>query len=274
MRAAVRAATLLTTALIAWPTVLASGTVTPGGAVTLGGAAAVAAAQPDGTVRIELDSMSPRLVTADGPGVLTVTGRVSNSSDRMVTAMDMRVQRGEPAGTEDELRAALSGAAATDTARPRFTDVPGDLPPGGSVAFRVDVALRGGGELDSLGIDAPGVYPLLVNLNGTPDDGDRARLAATRLLLPVLGLPAGAGAAPRPPVPPAARTPFTIVWPLVDRPRRLPNSPGEPPVLTDDDLAVSLAPGGRLRGLLDAVAEFAPPGSPLAPALCLAVDPE
>lgn len=232
--------------------------------------------QPDSALRIELDSMSPRLVTTGGPGVLIVTGHVFNGGDRTLSGLDVRVQRGEPVRSEGELREALAGSIATDSSRPRFTDIAGDLPPGGELAFRVETALRGGGKLDSLGINAPGVYPLLVNLNGIPEYGGRARLAAVRLLLPVLGLPAGGELGPVPPVraAPAGPAPLTIIWPLVDRPRRLPSEVNQPMVLTDDDLAVSLAPGGRLRGLLDAAAQLAPAGSPLAPALCFAIDPE
>jgi Family of unknown function (DUF6049) len=238
--------------------------------------AAPAREQPtqfDSAVRIELDSMSPRLVTTGGAGVLTVTGHVFNGGDRTLSGLDVRVQRGEPVRTEGELREALAGSIATDSARPRFTGIAGDLPPGREVAFRVEIALRGG-RLDSLGINAPGVYPLLVNLNGTPEFGGRARLAAVRLLLPVLGLPAGGDLGPVPAPGPAATTPLTIIWPLVDRPHRLPGEVNQPTVLTDDDLAVSLAPGGRLRGLLDAAAQLAPAGSPLEAALCFAIDPE
>ena len=39
----------------------------------------------------------------------------------------------------------------------------------------------------SLDIGAPGVYPLLVNVNGTPDYGEPARLDNARFLLPVVG---------------------------------------------------------------------------------------
>ncbi len=40
-----------------------------------------------------------------------------------------------------------------------------------------------------LQIDEPGIYPLLVNVNGTPDYGAPARLDDARFLLPVLGVP-------------------------------------------------------------------------------------
>ena len=49
--------------------------------------------------------------------------------------------------------------------------------------------------------------------------------------------------------------------------------PGEPTLLTDDELATSLAPDGRLGGLVAALAG-APVGSPVRDATCLAVDPD
>lgn len=41
----------------------------------------------------------------------------------------------------------------------------------------------------SLGIDRPGVYPLLININGTPEDESPSRLDEARFLLPVTGVP-------------------------------------------------------------------------------------
>jgi hypothetical protein len=73
----------------------------------------------------------------------------------------------------------------------------------------------------------------------------------------------------------------TLLWPLADKPRLAPGVPGgtTPVRLMNDDLAVSLAPGGRLETLL-AAAEFATspgavdPGAGIDRALCLAVDPD
>ncbi|MGV7904170.1 hypothetical protein PJN93_30635, partial [Mycobacterium kansasii] len=48
----------------------------------------------------------------------------------------------------------------------------------------------------TLGIDRPGVYPLLLNLNGKPAYGGAARLDDSRTLLPVLGLPDGSADTP------------------------------------------------------------------------------
>ena len=64
-------------------------------------------------------------------------------------------------------------------------------------------------ELPSLGIDKPGVYPLLVNANGTPDYGAPARLDDARFLLPVIGVP-----------PEPAATRRLTRWPTSSRPTR------------------------------------------------------
>ena len=82
------------------------------------------------------------------------------------------------------------------------------------------------------------------------------------------GLPGAPQA--EPPVP----SPFSLLYPITEAPKRIPPVPGEEPVLTDDVLATSFAPGGRLRGLVDALAQQAPTGSPVRAGVCLAVDPE
>ena len=71
-----------------------------------------------------------------------------------------------------------------------------------------------------------------------------------------------------------------MLWPLADRPRLAAGAPGgtTPVRLIDDDLATSLAPGGRLDILLSAV-DFATsppvdPGGEVRNAMCLAVDPD
>ena len=131
------------------------------------------------------------------------------------------------------------------------------------------------------------MYPLLVNANGTPDYGAPARLDDARFLLPVIGVPpdpaAGSSAdALADVVAPDTSKPvrLTMLWPLGDRPRLAPGAPGgtTPVRLIDDELATSLASGGRLDVLLSAV-EFATspdvdPGGQVRSALCLAVDPD
>ncbi len=126
------------------------------------------------------------------------------------------------------------------------------------------------------------MYPLLVNVNGTPDYGEPARLDDARSCCrsPVCrrpgrtpsGNPVADVVAPDTTKPVAV----TMLWPLADKPRLAPGVPGgtTPVRLMNDDLAVSLAAGGRLDTLL-AAAEFATspgaidPGDRRRPARCV-----
>jgi Family of unknown function (DUF6049) len=235
--------------------------------------------RPNVLARLELSDLSPRVVTVTSAPVLRVTGRVVNVGDHPISQLQIRFQRDEAANSDEAVSRAIQG----DSEAPhvtRFQPVPGDLAPGRSSSFQLDVPLRGGPDLDSLQITTPGVYPLLINLNGKPDLGGMTRLASVPLLLPVLGIPpASPGSAPgpvwhRPPQP----APLTIMWPLAAAPERLPTGPGEPILIRSDragtdPLATEIAPGGRLDGLLGALEQAVPPGSPLAAAVCVAVDP-
>ncbi|WP_226368038.1 DUF6049 family protein [Pseudonocardia sp. ICBG162] len=224
------------------------------------------AQQPVAPVRLDVGTMTPRVVTSAGPGELVVTGTVTNTGPGIVDDLAVRVQRGPVLAGEAGLRTALAGEAAVDDATPPFADL-GPLAPGASVPFRYAVPLTGPPQ-STLALPGPGTYPLLVNLNGTVD-GTPSRLAGVRTMLPVSSLP---GAAP--PSSPVAAAPVTMLYPITDAPRRVPPLPGEPPLLTDDDLATSFADGGRLRGLVEALGSAAPAGSPTRAALCLAIDPE
>ncbi|RZT83211.1 hypothetical protein EV383_0006 [Pseudonocardia sediminis] len=221
-------------------------------------------AQP-GPVRLDLATMTPRVVTGAGPGELVVTGTVTNTGPTPIESLGVRVQRGPAVLGEATLRGALDGEGGADDVTPAFADL-GALAPGVSTPFRYAVPLTGD-PARTLALPGPGTYPLLVNVNGSTG-GERSRLATARMLLPVSGLP-GAPAAD----PPAA-SPFSMLYPITDTPHRIPPVPGQVPVLTDDDLAASFGPGGRLRGLVDALAAQAPTGSPVRAATCLAIDPE
>lgn len=234
---------------------------------------------PNTVARLELSDLSPRVITDTSAPVLRVTGRVVTIGDHSISQLGIRLQRGDPVTSDEAAGRALRGESDTPLAT-RFQPVPGDLAAGRSTAFQLDVPLRGGTDLDSLQIANPGVYPLLVNLNGKPDSGPVTRLASVPLLLPVLGVPpATAGSPPgparHPPPQPAA---LTVIWPLAAAPARLPTGPGEPILIHSDQIgtdpiATEIAPGGRLDGLLGALEQAVPPGSPLAAAVCVAVDP-
>lgn len=239
------------------------------------------AAQPgtEALARIELSGLSPRIITGSSAPVIQVAGRVVNVGDRPITKLAIRLQRDEAVNSDKAVEQAIQGKLEAPQVT-RFQPLPGKLGPGQSRSFQLSVSLRGGADLESLQIDKPGVYPLLVNLNGQPDFGGVARLASATLLVPVLGVPpATPGGVPGPvlrrqPSP----TPLTVVWPLAAAPDRVPSGPGEPITLRSnradtDPLAAQIAPGGRLDGLLSALEQEVPPGSPLGAAVCVAVDP-
>ncbi|MGE3286436.1 MAG: DUF6049 family protein [Pseudonocardia sp.] len=234
------------------------------------GAAAATPGPAPAVLRLDVEEIGPRVVTADGPGVLSVVATLTNTGGTTVAGLAVRAQRGMPLAGVGDVRDALRGDAAADAAASEFVDLPGELAPGASMPVRFAVPLRGE---DGLALARPGVYELLLNVNGTPAGAARARLAAVRMLLPVVSLPP-ADAAPVTVPPTAEPVPFTLLYPISDAPRRLPTVPGEPALLSDDTLASSFAPGGRLYGLVTALAERAPPGSPVRAATCVAVDAE
>lgn len=240
----------------------------------LGPTAAPASATPPppapGALRLDVEEVGPRVVTSDGPSVLSVVATLTNTGAVPVSALAVRAQRGPPLDGVGAVRDALRGEAEADAAVPSFVDLPGELAPGASLPVRLAVPLR---DESGLALARPGVYELLLNVNGTPEGAGRARLAAVRMLLPVVSLPPVAGT---PAAPPSARTavPFTLLYPISDVPRRLPTVPGEPALLSDDTLATSFGPDGHLYGLVSALADRAPAGSPVRAATCVAVDAE
>jgi hypothetical protein len=231
------------------------------------------AATADGPLQLDLLGMTPRVVTSTGPGTLTITGTLTNTGTTPVDDVVVRLQRSDPLTTEGELRDALDGSAATDAVTPQFTPLADTLGPGQQVPVQLAVPLRGQ-PTSSLALSSTGVHELLVNVNGAPRGGARARLAAVRLLLPVLSLPPVDSTAPVTPDPPATPAPFSLLYPIADVPHRLSTVPGGRALLTDDSLAASFAPGGRLGGLVEALAQQAPVGSRVRSATCVAVDPD
>lgn len=249
-------------------------------------------------VKLSIDSVTPTAVTTTSEPVVTVSGTVSNVGDRAVEDVSVRLQRAPAVTKSVELRTSLTlDQTGFDTVGP-FVTVAAELAKGEARAFTLTLPLRSATK-PSLDITKPGVYPLLVNVNGAPAYGAQARLDDARFLLPVLGLPSTAPAAgvERPPqtrspssnlsagtaVAPDTSSPVavTMMWPLADKPHLvagIPGSTSDKVRLRDDELATSLAKGGRLEELLAAV-EFATgggvdPDHRLADSLCLAIDPD
>ena len=218
-----------------------------------------AAGEPGATpfVRVRIDQVTPDVVTTTSEPVVTVSGMVTNIGDRPVRDVMVRLEHAAAVTASAGLRTTLDGDTDAVPAgrrlphgRPRAaTRARGRLHPVGAAAL-VDQAVAWAST-------SPGVYPVLVNVNGTPDYGAPARLDNARFLLPVVGVPArpargdlGSAVAPDTSKP----VWITMLWPLADRPRLAPGVPGGtiPVRLVDDELATSLASGGRLDILLSA----------------------
>ncbi|HTF08685.1 MAG TPA: DUF6049 family protein, partial [Asanoa sp.] len=252
-------------------------------------AAPNAAAGEPGSVpflQVRVDRVTPEVVTTTSEPIVTVTGSILNVGDRPVRDVMVRLEHAAAVTSSAGLRTNLSGNVDQYEPVADFVTLTPELLRGQDVPFTLSYPLRSA-ELSSLHIEEPGVYPVMVNVNGTPDYGEPARLDDARFLLPVLGVPpepaAGSAAdALTAVVPPDTSKPvrLTMLWPLADRPRLAAGAPGgtTPVRLIDDDLATSLAPGGRLDTLLSA-ADFATsppvdPGGEVRNAMCLAVDPD
>ena len=235
-------------------------------------------------VQVRIDQVSPDVVTTTSEPIVTVSGMVTNIGDRPVRDVMVRLEHASAVADSPGLRTSLDGS--TDQYEPaaEFLTVSPELQRGQQAGFTLSAPLRSLTK-PSLAVDKPGIFPVLVNVNGTPDYGAPARLDNARFLLPVVGVPpdkADRGAEGAPAVAPETTKPvwITMLWPLADRPRLAPGVPGGtiPVRLVDDDLANSLANGGRLDTLL-AAAELATsrdvdPDGALGRALCLAVDPD
>lgn len=240
-------------------------------------------------LHLSIESVTPQVVEPGSPPSVTVVGSVANIGDRDVSDVQVRLQRADRVAEAQQVRTVLQLDQDNYDTVGDFHQVSQVLKEGATAPFSLSLPLRSATST-SLGITEPGVYPLLVNVNGTPDYGGPARLDDARFLLPVLGLPAApseAAGADLPPVVPAPSppVPITMLYPLANTPKLAAGIPGQPgdagPTtrLVDDTLADSLAPGGRLHGMLAALDEAVLPGQAVPdPAvsggLCLAVDPD
>ena len=236
---------------------------------------------------LSIETVAPSTVTTSSDPFVTVRATVTNTGDRRVDDVSVRMQAAAAVDTTAGLRTSLTLEQDRFDRFGEFVTVADSLEEDESRQFDMSMQLRSTTE-PSLGIEAPGVYPLLLNVNGTPEYGGTARLDDARFLLPVVGLPRNPGemdptAPGAMPLPPNTRNPvaMTVLWPLADIPRLaagIPGSVDERVRLIDDELADELATGGRLDTLLKAV-EFATqpgldPDGRLASSLCIGLDPD
>ncbi|WP_103340233.1 DUF6049 family protein [Amycolatopsis sp. CA-126428] len=227
--------------------------------------ATVAQAQEGARLRVDLAGLSPRVITSSTT-TLTVTGTVTNTGDRRVTRPQVRLQVGDRATTERGVGDVLSGAVVRDNPLTDFTSVADVLEPGQSAPLTITVPLTGP---RANRFSLPGVYPLLVNVNGTPEFGGPARLGAVSMLMPVLAGPGKTGGRT------GAAPSMTLLWPLTSNVPHVYAAPyGSPVVLADDRLAAEISGDGRLNALVTSASSAVRTNANLAKSMCFALDPD
>ena len=230
------------------------------------GAPAMAQQSPEPPrLRLEVSQLNPRYVTSTST-TLNIPGKITNIGDRRITKLVVRPELGDRLTTERQLTDTIAGGVSTTSDPPKFQPVIDTLEPGQSAPFNITVPLGNGPN--GLQITKTGVYPLLVNVNGTPEFGGAARLAALSMLLPVVGVPGRD--TPRP----AKAAGLSILWPIANTVPRVASMPFRGQLLlTDDELATELAPGGRLHSLVMA-AKLQQDNEALFDSMCFALDPD
>lgn len=212
----------------------------------------ISAARP---VSIAIGRLEPRIVTP-GAKTITVTGFLTNVGNQPLTGLGIRLQRGEVCTTRAQLDDAVRNPDPATSVVPPFQDLSGTLAPGAQMAFTYQIPAA------DLQLDVDGVYPVLLNLNGALPGGQQQRLGELSTFLV------------RQAAVPTAHTSVAWLWPVVERTHLRPTGG-----FADDDLATSIAPGGRLDrvlGTLERLPRTLPAGAtepvPSVP-VTLAVDP-
>lgn len=204
-------------------------------------------------VAVTLLTLEPREVRPDS--ALAVTVSLRNTGSVPTGPLRVRLQRGSVIATRSELALTDSGIPAVSTRFCPFAAEPG-LAPGGRAIVRYSCTAAQLGLFPASGL---GVYPLALTVQGDPaGTGAAGIVGQVSTLLPFF---------PPSVRPKAARVAW--LWPLLDRPHVQTVDAGAEPVFDDDQLARSVAHGGRLDRLLG-IAERAPAGV----RLTLLVDPE
>ncbi|MCZ2810919.1 DUF6049 family protein [Modestobacter sp. VKM Ac-2979] len=227
----------------------------PAASAAPGDAGRATGSSADRPLELTLDRLEPRTVT---PGAaVEVTATLRNDSTETYEDLEVRLQRGEVLTSRSRLAADLARPGDHTAATTPFLEVSSDeLEPGEEVTFTYP------STADGLQLTADGVYPFLVNVNGTRADGVTERVAELSTHLVVQ------------PAEPATRTGVAWLWPITDRPHR--DATG---AFTDDALAAQVAEGGRLDRVLETVEQLprttAPTPAETEPVVpvTLAVDP-
>lgn len=177
---------------------------------------------------------------------------ITNNSGAALSELAVRVQRAAPVTSVSAARAALAAEQSTYSVSSGFVPVNAEIAPEETHSFAVRI------DTDALGITEPGVYPILLNVNGEIGSGGQQYLTSQRTLLQVGELD-------------SRDTPLSVVVPVTANTNIVSGetgeAPGNPPlILSSEQLAQDISAQGRLTGLLDTFR-----GSE---GVCLALDPE
>lgn len=226
------------------PTAGASAAVQP---VTAGALAPTPPVDPgvaaDGgaLVAVEFTDIAPAAPTR--AGTLSLSGTVLNRSEQTLTALNAYLRMSRVPTTQRSEIDQLGDPSFRPGFRPGpFVAVGSNLPPGASAQFRLDVPVA------ELGLTAPGVYPVGIEVLAGVEDGSRDVVGAARTVLPWIPPDAAAGTVE-----------VALAVPLTAAVDRAPDG-----TYLTDELGALLAAGG---GLDDALA------LPMGPAVTWLVDP-
>jgi hypothetical protein len=190
---------------------------------------------------VAVDSLTPTVPTKGG--TVTVAGTVTNDGSQTITGahIGLRIAPGGPLTSRSAMNDAASrtgfSSAADGYELTGHQTAVKDIPAGVSRPFTLQI------PVSALGLTNDGVYQLGVSLTGrVRSAGYDQILGIKRTFLP--WYEAGG----------TKKTQLTFLWPLIDRPHlavRSDTDDQQSPIFLDDGLARELAPGGRLRQLLD-----------------------
>jgi hypothetical protein len=201
--------------------------------VPAAGAAETAGSSSPMSTSVVIDSVSPQVAKPDS--TVTVAGTVTNPSHQALPDVSVVLRSSaSPLASRADLSGYASGSLAADTPVGTPVMVTSSLAPGVTAHWKLSLSVR------SIGISEFGVYPLAVQAT----DAAGLTVGIDRTFLPYWP---GATAA-------RASQPLRIawIWPLMNAPQQ-----GICTALTSNNLASSVASGGRLSTLLSVGSAYA-----------------
>ena len=222
------------------------------------------------TITISVADVNPAVLPTDTKEhPLAVTLEITNRGDQPLSGLSIEAERGEPINSQGQLDQALKHVT-TPTGSivgvEPTSPVTVDLAPGATqeVVFRSTTStLQTKGLCNCTNPDQPAlIYPIYFTAHLKGAGGVDQSLGLARTFVSAFQHP------------PTSPVRVSWVWPLVDQPHLLDDTPigTSGPVFTDDFLAASVGTGGRLDKALQVAEQVA--ADPAKAPLTLLVDPE